>query len=236
MIVYLFDATSKEYCGTYDCPESPREPGQYLIPQYCTTVKPSSLKDKQAAIFNESTNKWKIVNDYRGTTMYDETGMPHYINNLDDVKDTYTTEYGTMFNDVYYTPKKWEAYIKTKEYKKALFDLKLKEKKEELKTKFSTASSDAHCTSSLGFEINADETANRDIRGLIDTTEDGEVTLFRDYDNQFHEVSLDNLKVMLKEVIQNAKMLYQKKWSFEQQITSCTTIEELENIIIDFDA
>lgn len=102
----------------------------------------------------------------------------------------------------------------------------------ELETIFSTVSKEAHCMSSAGFEINADEIANRNIEGLVLVMQPGETTLFRAYDNSFHEVTREQLEVMRKEIVINSQYLYQAKWVTEVQIMGAATGEALEGIDI----
>lgn len=71
----------------------------------------------------------------------------------------------------------------------------------ELNTAFPPVSETAHCMSSAGFEINADEIANRNIEGLVLVLNEGESTLFRDWDNRFHEVKKEQLETMRKEIV-----------------------------------
>ncbi len=110
-------------------------------------------------------------------------------------------------------------------------------KLEAIKTAFLAASETAHCMSSVGFEIDANETANRDINGLIVVMEarGKETELFRAYDNTFHEVTLDDLKTMLVEISEHGQKLYARKWQLEVSIQAATTAEELDAITITFD-
>ena len=110
-------------------------------------------------------------------------------------------------------------------------------KLEAVKTAFLAASETAHCMSSVGFEIDANETANRDINGLIVVMEarGKEAELFRAYDNTFHEVTLDDLKTMLVEISEHGQKLYARKWQLEVSIQAATTAEELDAITITFD-
>ena len=105
----------------------------------------------------------------------------------------------------------------------------------ELAGAFSIASEYAHCTSSAGFEINADETANRNIEGLSLVVAEGESTLFRAYDNSFHEVTKEQLETMRKEIVVNSQRLYQIKWQIEAAIEAAETVDELDTISISFD-
>ena len=104
------------------------------------------------------------------------------------------------------------------------------EKLAELEAAFDTASHKAHCTSSVGFEIDADETANRNIEGRVLVMQPEETTLFRAYDNTFHEVTREQLETMRKEIVVNSQYLYQAKWTMEARIKAAETTGELEAI------
>ena len=105
----------------------------------------------------------------------------------------------------------------------------------ELKTAFTSASETAHCMSSAGFEINADKIANRNIEGLSLVLEPGESTLFRAYDNGFHEVTKEQLETMRKEIVVNSQRLYQTQWQIEAAIEAAETVGELDAIVIAFE-
>ena len=105
----------------------------------------------------------------------------------------------------------------------------------ELNAAFTTASETAHCLSSAGFEIDADEIANRNIEGLALVLEPGESTLFRAYDNSFHEVTKEQLETMRKEIVVNSQRLYQIKWQIEAAIDAAQTVGELDAIEIAFE-
>lgn len=99
-----------------------------------------------------------------------------------------------------------------------------------LNTEFEQAKTDAHLTSSLGFEIDANQTANENITGLLVTIGNG-TTQFCDYNNVFHEVNKADLETMQTEIIQNAQYLYQQKWSYRTQIEECTDDDALDEIL-----
>ena len=108
------------------------------------------------------------------------------------------------------------------------------EKLAELERAFNTASHKAHCTSSVGFEIDADETANRNIEGLVLVMQPEETTLFRAYDNTFHEVTLDQLRIMQIEIITHARAVYARKWALREAIEAAQSVVELESLSISF--
>ena len=87
-------------------------------------------------------------------------------------------------------------------------------------------------TSSLGFRINADPKAKRNIDTLIELG----ISTFRDYDNEDHlDMTTDNLKTIKKEISMNAVNLYNQKWKMETEINSLESVEEVENYQIVFE-
>ena len=86
-------------------------------------------------------------------------------------------------------------------------------------------------TSSLGFRINADPKAKRNIDTLIELG----ISTFRDYDNKDHlDMTIDNLKTIKREISMNAVNLYNQKWVMEEEIKSLKTVEEINNYHITF--
>ena len=86
-------------------------------------------------------------------------------------------------------------------------------------------------TSSLGFRVNADPKAKRNIDTLIELG----IPTFRDYDNEDHsDMTTDNLKTIKREISMNAINLYNQKWVMEEEIKSLKTVEEINNYHITF--
>lgn len=100
----------------------------------------------------------------------------------------------------------------------------------ELNTMFDTASKNAYLMSSLGFEVDANEIANRNIEGLVLVMSDTDTTMFCDYNNEFHKLTKQQLETLRKEIVYNSQRLYQKKWALREQINAATTHEALSNI------
>lgn len=117
------------------------------------------------------------------------------------------------------------------------FDVVKNIRLQEVKRKFDSITEHAHVMSSCGFMIDANEKANRDIEGLIKVAKsDGsETELFRDYNNEYHSVTLEQLETMQIEVIKNGQNIYQQKWLFEHQLEICTTVEELVAVNIEYE-
>ena len=116
---------------------------------------------------------------------------------------------------------------------KSLSELKL-DKLAELSTKASsfeqTENKEMYIISSLGYKVNADPKALRNIEVLIELG----VTQFRNYDNENVEVTTDNLKTIKSEIGINSVKLYQQKWAMQDLINKAETIEELNSIEIKF--
>lgn len=113
------------------------------------------------------------------------------------------------------------------------FDKAKASKLDELNSAFDTAAQNAHLMSSVGFEIDANEVANRNIEGLVLVMSDTDTTMFCDYNNEFHEVTKAQLETMRKEIVVNSQRLYQVKWTYRTQIEAATTVEELDAIQIE---
>lgn len=88
----------------------------------------------------------------------------------------------------------------------------------------------SHIKSSLGFTVDANQTANENVNGLLVTIGDG-TAQFCDYYNQFHEVNKADLETLQNEIIQNAQNLYQQKWVYRTQIENCTNNEGLDAVL-----
>ena len=90
--------------------------------------------------------------------------------------------------------------------------------------------------SSLGFKADSNERANTDVSGLLVAYEDNQDALitFRDAENQFHELSYSQLKVLRLEIIANGNYAYEQKWLLDAQVESATTKEELDTIDVEF--
>ena len=87
-------------------------------------------------------------------------------------------------------------------------------------------------TSSLGFRVNADPKAKRNIDTLIELG----IPTFRDYDNEDHlDMTIDDLKTIKREISMNAINLYNQKWVMEEEIKSLKTVEEVNNYHITFE-
>ena len=93
-------------------------------------------------------------------------------------------------------------------------------------------SSETYLTSSLGFRINARSKALEDINGLIVLGD--EVTYFNDFDDLIHELNVEQLEILQREVIRSGQNIYKQKWDYRKQIEDSETVDEIKNIEFNF--
>lgn len=98
---------------------------------------------------------------------------------------------------------------------------------------------DATVTSSLGFVADSDARAMMDTSGLVTTLEAqpeearGTVA-FMDHNNIPHQLTLDQMKTVNLEIIQNGQSAYAQKWTLRTAIESAETTEAVNAIEIEF--
>lgn len=90
---------------------------------------------------------------------------------------------------------------------------------------------DMYITSSLGFRVNADRRSLQNVENMVAL---GESQTFKDYDNQFHYLSADELKTISHEIIVNGLNLYSQKFAMQQQIATATDYDTVANVEIEF--
>lgn len=86
--------------------------------------------------------------------------------------------------------------------------------------------------SSLGFRANADRRSLQNVSNLIDI---GVETQFKDYDNQFHLLSVADLETLALEIKKNGANLYTQKFTMQYQISNLSSEQEIENFEIRFE-
>jgi len=125
-------------------------------------------------------------------------------------------------------------------YRKELCPMKgLTEKKQDklaelsmIANKFEQNKCDSmYVVSSLGFRANADRRSLQNVSNLIDI---GVETQFKDYDDQFHLLSVEDLETLALEIKKNGANLYSQKFTMQYQIASAQSEQDLENIQIEF--
>lgn len=97
--------------------------------------------------------------------------------------------------------------------------------------------SGAVCTSSLGFEVDADSRAMMDVSGLVIASENqtsrGSV-VFMDHNNVPRELTTEQIKVVQMEIITNGQDAYRQKWELRTAIETADTAEAINAVEIKF--
>lgn len=127
--------------------------------------------------------------------------------------------------------------VYTEEERVIPLDVLKSQKADEIKQAFlNWRGQEATLVSSLGFKADSNERAMSDVNGLLVAYENNQDALitFRDADNQFHELSYTQVKVLQLEIIENGNFAYEQKWSFDAQVESATGEDELNAIHIEF--
>ena len=110
------------------------------------------------------------------------------------------------------------------------------QKKADLDAAFHTACQHPVVMTADGWPADANETANRNVQGLITTMEaTGAASVqFCDAENQFHDVTLDELKAIQLQIIELGQALYAKKWELRTAIEAAQDEDALAAIAISF--
>ena len=98
---------------------------------------------------------------------------------------------------------------------------------------------DATVISSLGFTADSDARSMMDVSGLVTTleatpAESRSTVAFMDSSNEPHALTLDQMKTLQLEIIQNGQSAYTQKWTLRAAIESAEDKETLEGIEIVF--
>lgn len=156
--------------------------------------------------------------------------------------------YGEKYKELLLNDEDWEGCVKPfadqwqaekdrieqeqeeqeKEYNK--FENRQKRALTQLNQDFEDVKNRAHIFSSLGFESDADSTANENITGLLLTIGDNTIQ-FCDYYNEFHTLNKSQLTTLQNEIIQNAQSLYTQKWQFRTAIENATDNNTLDQAV-----
>lgn len=103
----------------------------------------------------------------------------------------------------------------------------------EIKAAFAAAEADGFVESSLGFRADATRRSISDIEGLIDLVSSGVLTApvtFRDYDNTYHDLTLDQLNTLRLEAKGRGPLIYARKWELEAAADAAETVEAVQAV------
>ena len=109
-----------------------------------------------------------------------------------------------------------------------------RERMDEILIKFDELMFYGTFTSSLEFRADNRRGDGKDdkdnVQSLIDLG--NEPVYFRDADNEFHSLSIDELRTLKQEMIQDGLSKYQWKWNKESEVMSAENIDDLNDVEI----
>lgn len=103
----------------------------------------------------------------------------------------------------------------------------------DIKSAFAAAEANGFVESSLGFRADATRRSIGDIEGLIDLVSSGVLSApvtFRDYDNAYHSLTLDQLNTLRLEAKGRGPLIYARKWELEGAVDAAETVEAVQAI------
>lgn len=103
----------------------------------------------------------------------------------------------------------------------------------DIKSAFAAAEANGFVDSTLGFRIDATRRSIGDIEGLIDLVSSGALptpVTFRDYDNAYHSLTLDQLNTLGLEAKGRGPLLYARKWELEAAVDAAETVEAVQGV------
>jgi len=101
-------------------------------------------------------------------------------------------------------------------------------------SKFDDMMAEGSFDCSLGFNVDNRRGGGKDDKDNVGSLIDlgNEPVYFKDTANNFHVLTIADLKILKQEMIQDGLGKYQWKWTKQNEIMQSTTIQELEAIII----
>lgn len=220
--------------------ENPFEPGSFLMPANATLEKPA-LNPDYFCKWNSEQKEWEYEKipsepeDFEGMVISHTKRTPH-CETLRNLIQTIVNKDCATHRIIRGEQNEWMVERIEPE---TLDDVR-EQKLSELDTKFMNWYEDeATVTSSLGFVADSDSRAIMDISGLVtslefQSEETRSTVAFMDANNTTHELTLDQLKTLQLEVIQNGQSAYSQKWAYRTQIENAETTEALNAIEITF--
>ena len=109
-----------------------------------------------------------------------------------------------------------------------------KQKLEEIFNKFDDLMTEGSFETSLGFWTDNRRGNGKDDKDNVNSLIDlgNEPVYFRDKDGEFHSLTLDDLRTLKQEMIQDGLGKYQWKWDKEAAVVDAETVQDLREILI----
>ncbi len=222
-IMYGYDKKTKYYTGEVRVQQDPSNPSIYLKPPFVTDIEPS-FQEGKIPKFNG--NGWDLVDDYYGKIVYDKETkesktflqhgeLPDNLTDKEPLSDGFYVVFDEKLDD-------WKIDVNL--YKNF--------KKSELTTAFRTQLSQGYVCPTSNIKMNATlEDIDKLQKGYdLEVKLGSSKMTIRDYNNDYHTLSLQDVETMLTELGQNYKNQLAKLWKLKDEVEVATSVEELDAI------
>jgi hypothetical protein len=213
MIIYKYDAITKEFDREMTAQKNPLIDGEFLYPPYITLIKPD-LVDGYISIFDEAKQKWNNVIDNRGMTVYNILGgFTSIVDYLGKIKKGFTLIEPTGIYDVNFVGGKWVTDRAGK--------------LRELKDTINEARNKLYL---IQYGNNSFQTDEISINRMNETSVLLDSFFWRDADNKKVLVTNKDLDNIVKMKVNSRQSLIDKQFEIEEEISNLTDEE-----VIDFE-
>lgn len=215
--VYRYNSDTYEYIGTYQLQPNPVSPGSFLYPPNITEVPPLNSDTTKRIFWNPDTESWYYKEQIVGFDWYDKKdGYKGF-----DVNENNVSQYVRTIPPVEGISK-WNEDQNSWEYDYELIKTRILQQVEIIKT---NVMSEPQKTTYGVFNKITDILPI--VQEYISLLSDGiidEATL-RDYDNKNVVFTLDDLKLLYSELIQNRETILSEYWEVKDNIKSASIVE-----------
>ena len=181
---------------------------------YSSISLPARLTDDTLADYAHATYTYTEPPDYDPETQQ-VTEQPGFVDGK--WRQVWTVK------DIEFTPEELAERLTQKKAAKLL----------EIRAAFTAAEADGYVESSLGFRADATRRSIEDIDGLIDLVSSGALpapVTFWDYDNAYHQLTLEQLNILRLETKGRGPLLYARKWELEAAVDAAKTVEAVQAV------
>jgi len=159
-----------------------------------------------------------------------EDGTTRYEPNIIGIKDNETNMFIPLdlANRHYQEYQEWLKHGNEPDPSYTLEEVK-RLKKFEIKSAFLQAFNQGYTSPTLGIKVDCKKEDLLNFKGaleLAEATKQEKITI-RDYNNEYHTITVDQLKTLITELIAYHAQLFQKKWDLEKQVDAATDFDSV---------
>ena len=211
-IVYIYTKDTKEYIGTCIRFQDPLETEKAGIPVYMdppnsTPIEPPKFDKGKIPVFNEGTNSWALVDDFRGLKVYDKkTKEEVLVTALGALPSNYVLEKPVSLQD--------------------LRDIKMEEVKRSLKEALSRKLKIKGLTVSVLDRPDVERNL-----ALFDNYEENLVII----DGEWAFLKKEDVEEISRTLYERSTELFRRNAEFSKQIGLCKNKSQLNKLVLNFE-